>query len=485
MVNLSVLMTACMVGPNFHSPPPPPVNSYTETPLPKKTVSIKGPSISNKAQVFKWGQDIPKQWWELFHSPTINKLVCMGIANSPTLVAAYQSLQKAKEIWKAQIGSTLLPSINTQNLKERQLYAETAYAAAQSDNTFNIYYSGFNMSYTVDVFGGLRREIESLKAQVDYQQYELYAAYLSLTSNIVTTAINIASYQEQIRATQQLIHAQSNVLNILSKQYKLGGKSEVEVLIQQTLLDQTKGTMPPLEKSLALSKHLLSTLIGAFPSTPLPTIDFNTLNLPGELPVSLPFNLVRQRPDILASEALLHSASANIGVATANLFPTFIISGSYGWTNTLSNNLYTNANRIWNYMAQGTQPIFQGGSLFAKRRAAIDAYKKATAQYKQTLLQAFQNVADALRSLEIDARSLQDQKRAEYSAKQSLQLVESRYNLGAVNYVELLDAQKQYEQTLITLIQAKATRYTDTVGLFQALGGGWWNKDMQNDIPTT
>lgn len=466
-----------MVGPNFHSPAAPKVKQYNESTLPKKTVNIAGDALSNKTQAFKLGEDISHEWWKLFHSKAINKLVSAGIKNSPTLASAYAALRKSEELLKAQIGSTLLPSISTQNFKERQQLAETTYASAQGSDTFNVYYSVFNLSYTVDVFGGIRREIEAFKAEVNYKRFELIAAYLNLTSTIVTTSINIASLDAQIKATQNLVNYQQNLLKILTKQFQLGGIAKVEVLIQQTLLDQTKATVPPLQKNLSISKHALSTLIGAFPDKGLPTIKLEALNLPSHLPISLPSSLVRQRPDVRALEALLHSASAKIGVATANLLPTFTITGTLGFTSNVATNLYNNANRIWNLIMQAGQPIFNGGALFAKRRATIDAYKETMAQYRQTVLQAFKDVADALRSLDIDAHSLKAETRAENSASQSLELANSRYLLGAVNYIELLDAQKQYEQTVIALIKAKATRYNDTVSLFAALGGGWWNND--------
>ena len=379
----------------------------------------------------------------------------------------------------------MLPAINALNSAERQRLAETTYAVSQSNNTFNVYYSVFNLSYTADVFGGARREIESLRAQVDFQRFELIAAYLTLSSNIVTTAINIASYQAQINATNYLIKSQRGLLKIFKEQYRLGGLSQEDVLIQQTYLEQTIATLPPLQKSLSLSEHALSMLIGTFPNKIMPVIDLDTLNLPGELPVSLPSNLVRQRPDVRASEMLFHSASAQVGVATANLLPQFTLTGSYGWTSNILLNFFNPTNGIWDLVGSVAQPIFHGGALRAQRRAAIAAYKQAGAQYRQAVLQAFQNVADALRSIEIDAHSLLAEMRAERSALRSLNLTKNQYKLGGVSYIDLLNTQQQYQQVLIARIQAQATRYTDTVALFQALGGGWWNKQKECQLPTT
>lgn len=469
-----LVLSACMVGPNFRSPPPPQVKRFTEKPLPAKTV--RSQSAGGNAQTFVNNEDIPALWWELFHSPSINQLIQAGLANNPSLASAVAALRQAQENVNVEIGNALLPTFKTVDTAQRQRYSLVAIGAGDEGFTFNLYNPTVTVSYTLDVFGAARREVESLRAQVDYQQFELIAAYLTLTSNIVTTAVNVASYQEQIKATQELINVEQMVLNILNKQYQLGGISNADVLTQQTTLEQTKASLPPLQKSLALAKHSLSALVGAFPDGPLPTINLNSLKLPSNIPVSLPSNLVRQRPDVRASEALIHSACAEIGVATANLLPQFTITGSYGWINTSLTNLFTPENIVWNVLGQVSQTIFQGGALLATRRAKIDAFKQAEAQYKQTVLQAFQNVADSLRALETDARTLQAQARAESAASRALQLTLSQYKLGGTTYINLLNAQHQYQQTKINRIQAQAARYNDTVALFQSLGGGWWNR---------
>lgn len=470
----TVLQTSCMVGPNFRSPTPPKVKKYTEKPLPAKTVSTSGSGGS--AQTFITNKDIPLLWWELYHSPEINQLIHTGLANSPNLAAASAALRQAQENLKVQIGNSMWPSIDASEMVERQRYSGLQIGIPSDSVTFNLIYTSFNLSYTLDVFGGARRQIEALKAQVDYQQFQVIAAYLTLTSNIVTTAVAIASYQAQIDATIELIKAEQGLLDILNKQYRLGGVSQENVLTQETLLEQTKATLPPLQKNLSQAKHALSTLVGTFPDAPLPIIKLDRLKLPAELPVSLPSNLVRQRPDVRASEALLHQACAQIGVATANLFPQFTITANEGWLNTSFANLFTKKNEVWSLTGQVIQPLFHGGALWAQRRAAIAAYQQTAAQYKQTVLQAFQNVADVLRGLEVDARTLQAQIKAENAARAALNLTSQQYRLGGVSYINLLNAQQQYQQTRINRIQAQAVRYSDTAALFQALGGGWWHK---------
>ena len=472
-------MSGCMVGPNFHAPASPVVERYTKTPLPAKTASSPGAGKASNAQTFMTSGEIPAEWWELFHSTAINQLIHAGLTNSPNLASAYAALRNAQEMLKAQIGNTLLPAISTSGYAEKERFSAQMFGVDNSlpgsVNIFNLYNASINVSYTIDVFGGARREIESMRAQVDYQEYELIAVRLALTSNIVTTAISVASYQAQIEATLDLIKAQSGLLTILNKQYDLGSVSQENILIQKTLVEQTRATLPPLQKSLSQSQHALSVLIGHFPDGPLPKFHLDELSLPSKLPVSLPSDLIRQRPDVRAAEALLHAACAQVGVATANLFPQFTINGSDGWISTAFSTLFNNQNQIWNIIAQGAQPIFHGGALFAQRRAAIASFDQVYAQYRQTVLQAFQNVADALRALETDARTLQAQKRAEDAALSSLKLTKNQYRLGGVSYINLLNTQQQYQQTLINRIQAQAMRYSDTTALFQALGGGWWN----------
>jgi NodT family efflux transporter outer membrane factor (OMF) lipoprotein len=385
-------------------------------------------------------------------------------------------LRQAQENLKVQIGNSMWPAINVNDSVERQRYSGLQIGIPTDSVTFNLFYTTFNLSYTLDVFGGARRQIEALRAQVDYQEFEVIATYLTLTANIVTTSVAVASYQAQIEATQELIKAEQGILDILNSQYRLGGVAKENVLTQQTLLEQSKATLPPLQKSLSQAKHALSALVGTFPDAPLPAINLNQLKLPTEIPVSLPSNLVRQRPDVRASEALLHAACAQIGVATANLLPQFTISANEAWINSGLANLYTAPNNIWSATGMLVQPLFHGGALLAQRRAAIDAYQQAAAQYKQTVLQAFQNVADVLRALEADARTLQAQIMAENSARASLTLTLQQYRLGGVSYINLLNAQQQYQQIRINRIQAQALRYNDTAALFQALGGGWWHK---------
>jgi len=350
---------------------------------------------------------------------------------------------------------------------------------------FTLINASINVSYTFDIFGGARRQLEALQAQVEYQQFQLEGAHLTLTANIVTAAIQEASLRAQIRSTLDILAVQQKQLDVLKTQLELGAVSKTAVLSQETELAMTKAGLPPLEKQLDITRHALSVLIGKFPGDgKIPEFSLDSMHLPESLPVSLPSLLAHQRPDVRASEALLHQACAAVGVATANLYPQITLSGSYGFQATSTDVLFSGQSVVWNLGAGLVQPIFHGGQLTAKRRSAIAVYDQAAAQYRQTVLKSFQDVADVLRALETDARTLQAQAQAEAAAKATLALTEKQFELGAVSYLSLLVAQRDYQKTLINVISARAQRYADTAALFQALGGGWWNrKALSADSP--
>lgn len=464
-----------MVGPDFHTPAAPHTKKYTSKPLPTHTASTISAGKSGKSQYFKEDQTIPAEWWKLYHSKELNQLIEAGLQHSPTLDAAKATLRQAQENLKATWGSLLLPSVNAQASYERTRFSAQQFGSPAS-NLFNFYTAQVFLSYNLDVFGGSRRQVEAARAQVDFEGYELLAAQLTLTANIANTAITAAAQKAQIETTHRLIAASKNQLNLIKQQFELGGASRENVLAQETSLQQITATLPPLEKGLAQSQHALAVLIGCPPGNAhLPAIHLSDLILPTALPVSLPSKLVRQRPDIQAAEATLHQATAGVGVATANLLPKFPINANYGYTSDQLNDLFTDFRNTWLYGLYPAQTLFQGGALLAKRRAAIAAMDNALAEYRQTVLQAFQNVADSLRAIEADAKELKAQKQAEVAALNTLILTRKQFKLGAVNYINLLTAEQQYQQIVINRIQAEAARYTDTTALFQALGGGWWN----------
>jgi NodT family efflux transporter outer membrane factor (OMF) lipoprotein len=475
------LSTGCVVGPDFRQPEPPIASRYTETPMPQETVAV--PGLGGAVQHLQSGGDIPAQWWTLFHSEALDTLIRQAIEDSPNLAAAEATLRQAQENLTAQRGALLYPQANLNAGATREKFSGASFGEPNvGSSLFNLYNASVNVSYMLDLFGGNRRELEALQSLVDYQSYQLEGAYLTLTSNIVTTAVNEATLRAEITATQEIIAAEQKQLDLVQRQFELGGVARLSVLILRTQLDQTRATLPPLQRNLAQARHQLAVLCGRLPSeAALPEFDLDHLTLPQEIPLSLPSRLARQRPDIRASEALLHQASAQIGVATADLYPKVSLSGAFGWEATTTGSFF--GPPIWSLAASLAQPLFNGGELEANRRAAIAAYDQAQAQYRQTVLVAFQNVADSLRALEADARALSAEADAEMSARETLNLTQHQYQLGGASSLTLLIAQQQYQLARLSLSAAQGTRYADTAALFQALGGGWWLREDEAAAP--
>ena len=471
------LLASCTVGPDFRRPDAPSTSRYTETPVPQETVS--SPVTAGAAQHLVPGADIPAQWWALYRSEPLDRLIRQAIAESPNLAAAQATLSQARENLIASTGALLYPQVdaNLSASREKVSAAQLFGGTGGQTNIFNLYNASVNVSYRLDVFGGSRREIEGVQALVDYQNFQLEGAYLALTSNIVTTAVKEAQLRAQISATRDIIAAEEKQLDLTQRQYQLGAVARLGVLALKTELEQTRATLPLLERDLARTRHQLAVLVGRLPSeAALPVFELESLTLPQELPVTVPSELVRQRPDIRASEALLHQASAQIGVATANLYPKITLSGAFGSDTNQFHNMFAGPS-VWSIGAGLLQPLFHGGALEAQRRASIAAYDAANAQYRESVLQGFQNVADALRALETDARALSAQAEAELAARQTLDLTTRQFQLGGASYLALLIAQRQYQQAKLALAMAQATRLADTAALFQALGGGWWNRE--------
>ena len=468
------LSAACAVGPDFKPPPAPPVSGYTpEAHLaPTTTANVAG----GAAQNFLIGRDIPAEWWKVFHSKEIDALIAEALRANPNLQAAQAALWQAKENLYASAGK-LLPSVDANAGFQRQQFSPAEFGLPGGPSIFNLYQATVNVSYAPDVFGGQRRQIEANAAQAEYQRFELEATYLTLTANIVTAAIQEASLRGQIQATQDIIKAETEQLGVVRNQFEAGATTRADVLTQESEVATTEATLPPLQKQLEQQHHLLLALIGRFPSQQHgPHLQLASLRLPTDLPVSLPTQLVEQRPDVRAAEAQLHQASAQIGVATANRLPQFSLTAEYGSLALTPAALFTPAAAIWTLGATGTQPIFHGFTLLHQERAAKAAYDMAEAQYRNTVLGAFQNVADALRALQLDAATLKAQQRAVRAASDTFDLSRGQYRLGAITYVTLLNAERSYQQARLALVQAQAARYADTAALFQALGGGWWNR---------
>ncbi|AXE31152.1 RND transporter [Chromobacterium phragmitis] len=477
LLSLILIQAGCAVGPDFKSPALPDAakHGYAETPLPDATAAAKaGPAGASQRLVS--GGDLPEQWWTLFRSPELDQLIRAALERNPTLEAAQAALAQARENYNAASGNLLFPSVNAQLGGGRQ----RAILSGGSPSEFNVYNATINVSYTLDVFGGSRRQLEGLMAAADYQRFQTEAAYQTLIANVVTAAVQEAALRGQLEATRELLKAQEAQLAIVDKQVALGAQPRAAALSQGTLAAQTRAQIPPLEKAQAQTRNLLAALAGRFPGEGgLPEFRLESMKLPDELPVSLPSDLARQRPDIRASEALLHQASAQVGVAAANQYPQITLSGNYGTQHTVMNGMDV-GNTLWGVSGGLLQPLFNAGALSAKRRAAEAAYRQAEAQYRATVLKAFQNVADSLRAVDSDAQALKAQAEAEAQARESLDVHSRQYKLGGISYLALLDAERGYQQARIGLIQAQAARYNDTAALFLALGGGWWKQPAAN-----
>jgi NodT family efflux transporter outer membrane factor (OMF) lipoprotein len=463
----------CAVGPDFLPPAAPSFADFVVGPL---AATDSAAVADGEAQKFLKGHDIPGEWWKVFHSRQLDRLVAAAIAANPSLQAAQATLWQAQENLYAQTGM-LLPSLDANGSATREQFSPATFGLPGAPSIFNLFQATVNVSYSPDVFGGKRRQIEASAAQADYQRFELEATYLTLTSNVVTAAIQEVSLQGQIDATKEIIKAESDQLDLIRKQFELGSIAKTDVLAQDSELALTRATLPVLEKQLAQQHHLVIALTGRFPNQDREgTLTLAALRLPTKLPVSLPSRLVEQRPDIRAAQAQLHEASAQIGVAIANRLPQFNLTGDYGSSALSTAQLFTPGSIIWSIGSSATQPIFHGGTLLHQQRAAEAAYEASAAQYRNTVLAAFQNVADVLRALQTDAAALKAQQAATQAASDSLALTREQYQLGSLTYANLLNAQRSYQQARLNLVQAQAARLADTAALFQALGGGWWNR---------
>lgn len=472
----ALALSACAVGPNFKAPKAPDTSGFTapnELPAETKATTLPGGST----QRFVDGLDIQGQWWTLFQSPELDALIERGLASNPTLEAATAALRQARETYAAQRGA-YYPSLSGSAGVQRQKAPGAALGVpAVPSVIYTLNSATLNVSYTLDAFGGVRREVEALGAQAEYQQFALEAAYLSLTANLVTAAITEASLRAQLAATQEIADSQQKQLDITQRRLVAGGASRADVLQQQAILQSTLAGLPALRTALAQQGNLLAAYVGSLPADyTAPQFDLDSLTLPADLPVSVPSKFVEQRPDVREFSALLHQATAEVGVATANMLPQITLSASYGYEAANVSDLFNPAGVAWGLVGSLTQPIFKGGQLKHQRRAAVAAAEQAAANYRATVITAFQNVSDTLFALRGDAEVFAADAEAARVAADSLALVQAQYKSGAASYLQVLSAQQTYQSAAIALVKARAQRYADTAALFQALGGGWWNR---------
>jgi len=470
------LLAACAVGPDFRPPAPPVAERYTPDPQPNTTASAE--VAGGAAQHFVTDADIPAEWWSILQSEPLDALVRRALRQSPTIASAEAMLRSAEETYGAQQGALLLPGadLSAGTTREKSSGVQSGIPNL-TPAPFTLHSASVQVSDRPDVFGGSRRQLEALRAQTDYQRWELEAARLALAGNVVTTAINVASLKAQIAAVHDIVKGEQQQLGVTEHQHAAGAASRGDVVAQQAQLAQTQATLPPLEKALDQAGHRLAVLAGEAPDhRELDSVELDGLTLPTELPVSVPANLVRQRPDVQAAEAQLRQATAQVGVATANLYPQLSLTGSIGSDALHLKDLLGSGSGVWSLGTTITAPLFHGGELQAQRRAALADLDGASARYRETVLEALQQVADTLRALETDARSLEAQTAAERAAQDSLAIARRQYAAGVNTHLAVLIAERQYLQASQSRIQAQAARYADSAALFQALGGGWWNR---------
>jgi NodT family efflux transporter outer membrane factor (OMF) lipoprotein len=476
----AILCTSCTVGPDFKRPAQPEVPAYTREPV---AATATAPVAGGGAQTFKAGTEVPERWWTGFGSPAIDHVVERAFQHNPTVDAAKAALRQAHESTAAQFGA-YFPVVQANYSASRSENAVGTIAPTLSSGApvYTLHTAQVSVGFVPDVFGLNRRTVESLAAQEESQRFQLEAAYLTLASNVVAAAIQQAALQAQVTAAEDIIGAERRSLQLLREQARLGYASGLDVASQESALAQAEQLSPPLQKQLEQTRDLLAVLAGDLPGqvgsgeagqpAGAGSLDLDALTLPEELPLSVPSTLIEHRPDVRAAEALVHAASAEVGVAVANRLPQFSISANYGGTATQFAKMFAEGDRFWAITGSVTQTIFDFGTLQHRQRATEAALDQATAQYRSVVLSAFQNVADSLYALKSDADALAASVTAEAAARKTLDLTRRQLDAGAVNVLALLSAQQAYQQTRISRVQAQAARYTDTAALYQALGGG-------------
>lgn len=464
-------LAGCAVGPAYRPPSLPDADRVTSQPLPQDTAASTGPA--GAAQTFVAGGVVAADWWTAFGVPPLNDLIARGLAASPTIRAARASLGSARELALAGRGEWW-PAIDAELEAGRERSNLAGVGAAAEHALYNTFGARVSASYSVDLFGRQRRLVESLDADEAFAAENLRAARLAIAADIAATAITVASIETQIETTNTLVVTERDALELVRKRLDLGHASMLEVLSQQAELDQTLATLPPLRAQLQSARTALALLVGDTPDRfAAPAIAFSALRLPPELPLSLPAAILARRPDVRANEALVHAASARVGIATANLLPQLTITASAGREANLPADLGRSAYGVWGLGGDLIQPILRGGELRHRRRAAVHQYEAAVASYDATVLSALGNVADVLTAIVEDAELTRVTADGAEAASRALSLAERSFAAGGTSYLQLLSAEQVAQRARLSAIRAQAARFTDTVALYHALGGAW------------
>jgi NodT family efflux transporter outer membrane factor (OMF) lipoprotein len=460
-------LAACTLGPEFARPVPPPADRYTPEPLPLETA----PAGDEAAQHVVLGEELGREWWRLFRSDALDDVVKRALAGNRTLVAAASTLAQAQELAAAQAG-ILAPQVGLTAGIGRQKYGAEFLGTLPKPPPFTYFAVGPTVSYALDYTGGVARSVEQQTALAEYRRRQLDAAYLAVTGNAVMQALRIASLRAQIATVEAILGQDRENLKLVQVAFAAGSVSRLDTVTAESQLASDTTLLPPLRQELDLARHALAVVLGRPPAgAALPEFDLSQLTLPGRLPVSLPSELAHRRPDILAAEAQLHAATAAVGIADANLYPHITLSASTSQQATEPGKLFDRASNAWSFSDALLAPIFDGGTLRAEKRAAVDALHASAANYEQTVLVGFSQVADSLQALGHDAEQLDAQGHAQDAARENLNLTRESYNEGNVGVLQVLDAERLYQQARLGYVRAQAQRYLDTAQLFLALGG--------------
>ena len=501
---ISAMLTGCAVGPDFKRPEAPAAAGYVPHQTVEQTASAS--QSARDGQHFDALKDIPFDWWTLFQSPQINSLIEKAFKANPTIEAAQAALRQAQQNVVAQQGF-FYPTVGLEYLPSRnklagnmggnspgiqgngtliQTYSNPAGPAPYNGPVYyNFHTAQVTLNYVPDVFGGNRRALESLEAQTEFQKFQLEATYITLASNVIAAALQEASLRAQIKAVQNIVEDNRKTLDIVRHQFKFGYVTGIDVSEQELALSQAEQALLPLQQQLEQTRDLIRVLAGHLPGDDVPeTFELSSLHLPQELPLSIPSRLVEQRPDVRAAEEQVHAANAQIGVALANRFPQFSITGMLGGEASVPSQMFQTGGGFFNLIGDIAVPIFDGGTLRAREQGSREALVQAAAQYKSTVLAAFQNVADTLHAIQSDAEAFKTARKSEQAAKNALDITRKQYEVGQVSYQILLAADQTYQQSTITLTQIQTNRFGDTAALYQALGGGWWHRTDEAMIGT-
>lgn len=486
---LSMVLNGCVVGPDFKQPQAPQASAYSPQALPQETASA--PVLAGNAQKFNVTASIPSDWWTMFQSPQINELIEYAFKNNPTLQSAQASLRQAQQSVIAQQGY-FFPSVGAGYSASRNKIAGNLSSGAPGVQAngdviapnavgdpviYNFHVAQLSVGYVPDIFGGNRRQVESLQAQLQAQHFQTEATYITLAANVVAAALQEATLRAQINAITKIIRLNNENLDIMYKQLALGFIAGMDVTAQEAAAAQAEQSLIPLTKQLEQTRNLIRALAGNLPNEEVPEIfELDSIHLPQELPLSLPSQLVEQRPDIRAAQEQWHAASAQVGVAKAGRFPQFTITAAVGGMASTPDWMFRQAGSFFSLLSNVSIPLLDGGTLKAREQAAREALAQAAADYRRVVITAFQNVADTLHAIRYDAEYLKAASRAQMALKEAAALTRKQYDLGYASYQIVLLAEQNFQQADVNLIQAQAARLTDAAALYQALGGGWWNR---------